>query len=522
MATSGRIQSGSFNGNTGRFYFQWQLAFQDTNGNYSRINWQWGLNISGGGFWGSNAIKSNYGYINGGLAFGGNTWSNLSGNGDHQLLAGSWDIGHNNDGTKAFGMSSEGYSYGDGNFGNSGSWDLPAIARNVTIAYTSGNINDESNPYIVYNNPAGHGVQAWLELISLTGSTQYAFRNGYSSGADFGLTTGERNAIRSAMANVNSTTVRYVTYDTSTGAYGIDDRTISIVNANPTFSTIAYHDSNSTTSTLTGNDQFIIRNNSVLNLDIASGNKATANKGASMVSYTATINGVPTNISYTTSTINQSLGTVNAGSDQTLAVTATDSRGNTTTVNTTVTMVPYSNPTISATGTREDGFGEDTTIDITAGYSTITVSGTPKNSVNNTNGIGYKVWAVGDSEPGSYTNVASTYSGGNVTITSDPIETLDQDTEFNVKVKITDALNTTTFSFVVGIGKAALRLGTDGKIYNENKLILSVTDLFPVGSVITRTTNTNPQSVYGGTWTATSTASASLFGETLYAFKRTV
>ncbi len=226
MATSGRIESGSFNSGRGRFYFQWQLTGQDVGGNYSNINWQWGLNISGGGFWGSNAIKSVSGYINGGQAFGANTWSGLSGNGDHQLLASSWSIGHNNDGTKNFGMSSTGFSFGDGNFGNSGSWDLPNIPRNVTIAYTSGNINDESNPYIGYNNPAGHSVNAWLELPSLTGSTQYAARGGYGSGADFGLTTGERNAIRAAMANTNATTVRYVTYDTSTGAYSISDSTI--------------------------------------------------------------------------------------------------------------------------------------------------------------------------------------------------------------------------------------------------------------------------------------------------------
>lgn len=529
MATSGRVQSGNFNGGTGRFYFQWQLASQNTGGNYSTVNWQWGLNISGGGFWGSNGISSVNGYINGGLVFGGATWSNLSGSGDHQLLSGSTNIGHNSNGTKNFGISSVGYSWGDGNFGNSGSWDLPNIPRAAKVSALSmdaGGITayDEGPMWVEFNNPAGSSVQVFIDSLNGAGRVYTSGFVGSRHNIDF--TGGLPAALQNAIPNSNSGSLRIGIYDASFGEYDYHDRTYYIKNdtgqANPTFSTTAYHDSNSTTATLTGNDQYIIQNQSTLNLDIASGNKATSNKGASMVSYTASINGVPTNITYTTSTINQSLGSVNASSDQTLATTATDSRGNTKTVNKTVMMIPYAVPTISAVGNREDGFGEDTTINITAAYSTITVGGVAKNSVNNSTGIGYKVWAVGDSEPGSYTNVASTYSGGNVTITTAPIETLDQDTEYNLKVKITDALNTTTYSTLIGIGKAAFRIGTDGFVYNENKKILAALDLYPVGAVVIRNVNTNPQSVLGGTWTSTTTPSASLFGETLYAFKRTV
>lgn len=529
MATSGRVQSANFNGNTGRFYFQWQWVSNNIGGNYTTINWQWGLNISGGGFWGSNAIKSNYGFINGGQVFGGATWSNLSGGGDHQLLSGSTNIGHNNDGTKNFGISSEGYSYGDGNFGNSGSWDLPSIPRAATLSalsMDSGGITayDEGPMWVEFNNPAGSAVQVFIE--TLDGGTNRVYTSGFVGSrhnVDFsgGTLTA---ALQNAIPNSNSGTLRIGIYDATFGAYDFRDRTYYIKNdtgqANPTFSTIGYHDTSKVG--ITGNDQYIIQNQSSVNLDIASGNKATSNKGASMVSYTASINGVPTNITYTTSTINQILGTVNASSDTTLSVTATDSRGNTKTVNKTVTIVPYNSPTITAVGQREDGFGEDTTIDITAGYSIASVAGVPKNSVNNSTGIGYKVWAVGDSEPGSYTNVPSTYSGGNVTITSDPIETLDQDTEYNLKVRITDAIaNPVIYSTIIGIGKAAFRIGMDGFVYNENKKILAVLDIFPVGSIVYRNVNTNPQSVYGGTWTATSTASATILGETTYGFKRT-
>lgn len=130
-STSGRVGSGTYNYTY--FYFQWQLGGQDTNGNYSVINWQWGINISGGAYWGSNAIKSVSGYVEGNLVFGANTWSNQSGNGDHQLLSGSINIGHNGDGTKTFSISSTGWFWDGGNYGNSGSWELPTIPRYATI-----------------------------------------------------------------------------------------------------------------------------------------------------------------------------------------------------------------------------------------------------------------------------------------------------------------------------------------------------------------------------------------------------
>lgn len=523
MATSGRVQSGSFNGGRGRFYFQWQLAGQNVGGNYSTINWQWGLNISGGGYWLSNAIKSISGYINGGQAFGGATWSNLSGNGDHQLLAGSWNIGHDNNGYKDFGISSTGWAYGDGNFSNSGSWNLPTIPRNASITGHSGNINDESAPYISYHNPAGGGITAWLELPNLTGSTRYAQRNGYGNGANFNLSTGERDAIRATMANVKATTVRYVIYTNNTGAYDWRDATISIVNANPVFTTVGYHDSNSTMVTMTGDDQYIVQGQSVINVDILSGDKAVALKGSSMVSYTATINAVSTNFTYSGSTINQALNTGSAGAstDQVLSITATDSRGNTTTVQKTVIMVPYTAPVITTSAVREDGFGEDTEIAVTGTFSPIVVGMVEKNSVNNTNGVGYKVWAVGGTEPGSYTNIASTTSGSNISTPTDPIETLDSSTEYNLKVQITDEIQTVTANYIIPIGLAAFRIGTDGFIYNQGERVYSAVDMYPVGTVLITSVNTNPSGYLPGSWSSTTTASQSLFGMTLYGWRRT-
>lgn len=439
------------------------------------------------------------------------------------LLSGSHTIYTDSAGNASFGASAQAgiYTYAINSSG-SGSWSLDNIPMHASITSHSGNINDESNPRINFSNPGGGRVDAWLELPNRTGSTSYARRNNYKSGTNFNLTTAERNAIRNAMSDVNSTAVRYVIYTQNTGNWNFQDRTISIVNANPTFTTIDYHDSKSSTVAITGNDKYIVQGQSTINVDIASGNRALPKKGASIVRYTATINATSTNFNYSTGTINQALGgnSNRASSNQTLTVTATDSRGNTTAVQKTVLMVPYAAPVINAKADREDGFGEDTVIDVSGTFSTLTVAGNNKNSINASTGVGYKVWEVGGTEPGSYTSITSTTSGQNITTPTDPIETLDRDKAYNVKVKITDIVQTVTHIYVVPIGTAALRLGTDGNLYNNGKRVFAALDMYPVGTVLITSVNTNPQFNLGGTWVSTTTASQSLFGMTMYGWRR--
>ncbi len=526
MATSGNFLTSDSGRGDGQFYGRTQFTWTRTGWGYSGsvayhdIYWEWRT-------WGGSSGYYQYFYNGSGNVNGGGfsipSPTKAFGNGATLLRNGSFRVYTNANGDASFGASFQGGVYTAAiNTSGSGGWNLDNIPLTVTQTGNSGNINDESNPYITYSNPAGHSINAYLELPSLGGGA-IAVRNGYGNGAAWNLTTGERNTIRGLMANTNATTIRYVLYDTVTGGWSFLDRTISIVNAAPVFTTVTYEDINSATETLTGNDQFIVQGQSTIQVNVASGDKAVAQKSATMVSYTATINSIPTNFAYSASTINQTLaaGANGAATNQTLSVTATDSRGNTTTVQQLVTMVAYQSPSLAVIWTREDGFGADTTIDATGTISTITVSGTDKNSVDGTSGMGYKVWTVGGSEPGSYTNIASTRTDATINPTTDPIETLDQSTEYNLKVKITDAIQTITYSTVIGIGKAAFRIGIDGYVYNENKRIFAALDLYPVGTVLFLTVNTSPQGSLGGTWATTTTPSGTILGMTMYGFRRT-
>jgi hypothetical protein len=174
-STSGRIQSGS--ANFSYFYFQWQLVFQDTPSNYSHINWQWGLNTSNSAFWGSNAVKSVSGYINGGLAFGANT----------------------------------------------GSWDLPNIPRAATLSALSmdgGGIpaTDEGPMWVEFANPAGSNVQVFIDSLDTSTRIYTSGYVGSRHNVDFsgGTLTA---ALQNAIPNSNTGTIRIGIYDASFGSY---------------------------------------------------------------------------------------------------------------------------------------------------------------------------------------------------------------------------------------------------------------------------------------------------------------
>lgn len=131
MATSGRVNSNTLK--TSSFYVNWQRKDYNIPSNYSDINWQAGLNITGYDEWYSNAVKINSIAINGTTAYSGGTFSNISGAGDHQLASGSIRIYHNTDGTKTFNITISGWLYGHGNTSGSTDFTLDKIPRYATI-----------------------------------------------------------------------------------------------------------------------------------------------------------------------------------------------------------------------------------------------------------------------------------------------------------------------------------------------------------------------------------------------------
>lgn len=150
------MNSGSFSGNAvviangGNYIWTaWQLASQNVAGNYSIINWQTYFHYN------ADDAQLDNGYTN---SNAGMLWQNTgrvynyAGNfstRDQLLASGTFNIGHNSDGTQTLNLSSSIAVYQSGTSAGSGSWALPTINRYAVID-GGPNINDCTDEWIEF------------------------------------------------------------------------------------------------------------------------------------------------------------------------------------------------------------------------------------------------------------------------------------------------------------------------------------------------------------------------------------
>ena len=272
-------------------------------------------------------------------------------------------------------------------------------------------------------------------LVIKYGSTTIKTISNITNGASVSFTTSELNTIYSLMSTVNSGTFSFTitTYSGST-SIGTSSKsaTGSITGANPSFSSsnISYKDNNSTTVGVTGNNQYLVQNLSSLLVTISA---ASGNKGASITKYEATLNGVTKTI---TSAGNIDFGVINSGSNLSLSVKVTDSRGNTTTASKTISFLPWSLPTGIITLKRKNNYENETYLKVQASYSSIN----SKNSVT----IKYQYKKTSDS---SYSTLTTISNNSQITLS------LSNENAWDFKIIITDKFGTTTYNVVLSRGR---------------------------------------------------------------------
>ena len=276
---------------------------------------------------------------------------------------------HNADGTKSFTMTTVFNMQADivgtwvNNITATGTITLNTIPRQAQMTKAS-DFNDEQNPSFTFSNAGGFQISAYLSFAGKTIS-----RSGLgvaTSGTyTFALTEAERTTLRNATPNSKTMTVTYGLQTVISGTTYTHTltKTMTIVNGNPTAPTLTYADTNSTTTAITGNNQRIIRNKSVLTATVGT---ATAKKGASITNYSTTINGV-------TKAGNGSInmGVINSATNVELITTVTDSRGNTATVKKTVTIDDWTTPTASVELYRINNFETSSRLKIDSSYSSL-------------------------------------------------------------------------------------------------------------------------------------------------------
>lgn len=429
--------NGSFNttGYQGRYLtFAWSLASQSPANNTSTISWSLkGAGQAQSSWYNAGNFKV---VINGAVVYSSATRIKLY-NGT-VVASGSYTIPHNADGSKTFTASAEAgiYTVAVNSRGN-GSFTLPPISRYATIVSAT-NFTDVQNPSCEFNNPTGAMLQFKIEA---GGNTAVVVRNNVTNASSpytFQLTEAERNALRALCPNSNTLAVRITvaTYQGSTPSnWSYLDRTMTIVNANPTMTGLTYKDNNPTSVAVSENDQVIIQNQSLLLVSLS---QITALKSATLTSVAVTINSVTQTQSLSgasQSNVNISFGAVNVSSNISAQIVVTDSRGNKTSQNLALTIQPWSLPTAIISCQRRQNYYSETDLTVNADFASIG----GKNSITIT--YYYKL-----------TSASSWTSGGTMDDGDTVSMNLDNTKEWNVKVVIADKFGSTTYIMNVGVG----------------------------------------------------------------------
>lgn len=356
-----------------------------------------------------------------------------------EIFSKKLDITHNQNGSKTIYVSSYiSHSRFDSNT-QGFNVNLTNIPRGAIIT-NAPNFTDADNPTITYSNNAGNQVSSLQACISLTGSKDdIPYRNIPMTGTSytFNLTSAEKNILYNATSGNSRTVYFYIkTVINGNTIYSNKAVTFSIVNANPTIESIEYKDTNSSITSITGNNQWIVRNKSTLQITL---NNINAIKGATLESAVVNINGNSQSFSGITGTSLESVsldyGILNISSNINATIILTDSRNNKSTYTLEIIVLNYENPYSTITLARLNNFYTQCNLEVDCTYS----------SLNNTNSITIQ-WQskkVSDSNYGALTTIQNN--------TATTIN-LDNQYQWNVRIVTTDSLGTSE-SYVLFVDK---------------------------------------------------------------------
>lgn len=383
------------------------------------------------------------------------------------------EVAHNANGKKSITISATGGIQGT-SFSStslSGTAVLDNIPRAATLI-SAPDFTDNSAPVIEYSNPAGNAVTALEACISLTGSIDdipYRAVSKTGTSYKFQLTSAELKTLRDATSG-NSRTVKFFLRTTigTEKYYSQLSRTFSIANISVSFEPVAY-DTNTKTTTLTGDNNKIVKGYSNIYYDMNS----SVSAASTITNRQVTCGGV---------TKTGETGTFEGAESNIIRMSATDNRGNSGSVTITKTLINYFKPTLTLDIVPPSASGE----------MTLTVKGTFYNGsfgkVNNSLTCRYNISHEGSgfSNGSSFTLTTNGNSyTGTVTITG-----LDYKNVYLVSVNTYDELEEIQLNDIRTIGtpvydwgksdfkfnvdvKCDRDLTVNGRVYKENQVLYS-------------------------------------------------
>ncbi|BED92986.1 MAG: hypothetical protein RsTaC01_0924 [Candidatus Paraimprobicoccus trichonymphae] len=410
------------------------------------------------------------------------------------LFSYTLDIYHNSDGSKSLETSSwinitsvltssEQYYY----------QNLTTIPRSSGVSGGSGNIEGTSTISI---NRASSNFTHILYYSFGSISWSYIASN---VGTSYVWTLPSTIYAQIPNSNSGSGTIHCETYTNNGNTYIGNSScsfTATVTNSYPTFSSsnISYQDTNSSVTAITGNNQWIVRNQSNLKVTFTS---ATAKNSASMSNYQITFNG-STQTKTSAATIDY--GVVNSGNSLSFSIKAIDSRGNYTSVSKTITIYDWLLPSAIITLYRQNNYENTTYIKSNVSISSVN----SKNSIVEIRCLRKK---TGDSSWTYFTMSNNTqYS-----------RDCDNKYSWDFRFEIKDKFGTTIYNLVLAKGTPIMYFDTQkisvginrfpentnslevGDIYSNGKK-LTFDTIYPIGAIYLSVVNTNPSNYFGGTW----------------------
>ena len=334
--------------------------------------------------------------------------------------------------------------------------DIEATTLDIARLVNVPNVNIGSEQTITWSNPSG--AVTTLKLCKTDNSQIANIGTVTGTSKDY---TAIASTIYTLTPNSNTYKARYIltTTQNSQSYTNSKDFNFVVTNSNPTFSNFTYKDINSKITALTGNNQKMVNGYSNIQATVSTANKAVAKNSATMKTYILAI-GDKTSISAnysSTADVNLSINAINSS---TLKLSATDSRGNSTTITKTIAAsnyLQYSKPVIKSIVAERGTGGIGTEV-------TLTYSGTFWNSsfgsvTNALTSIKYYYRVAGSNAAWTTgtTTLSPTISGNNfsqsIIVQGDLAGSgFDRDKNFEIKVIVTDELDSGENSYVFSSG----------------------------------------------------------------------
>ena len=312
---------------------------------------------------------------------------------------------------------------------------------------------------VSFSNPSNEVVNLIIETLNPTQSRMT--RNDIHSTYQLNFTEDENNLLYSLIPNDNEIILRVVlnTHYNGHVYQHWKDIKAKVVNQNPNFTTFLYVDENPLTIAVSGNNQKIIKNQSLLKIIIPSSNKMITKAYATPNKYVITCDEKSSVIDYSEDDIEVSLNEIASPGLKRIMVKAIDSRENEIIAHQDVMIYDYEIPSIITTAKRVNDFENQTIIELMGSFTLLNIDGSDKNTIT-TSGIKYRFVEAGNDFIDNWITVSRVITNENYNCDNIVLD-LDNTKAYKIEIEVKDLLDKKNVIILVDVGQELMYLNSE-------------------------------------------------------------